>query len=174
MCNRVRGRGGCGLLGRGLCRCRRRDRQDCRRAVERCRRHRQGASSHGHRDQEADRGQTVDQLLLAGPEWRSDAGGGRQGRVGHRDGHGAAHQPGTEDGCAVVDGQYRRLPRRDRSRQQLWPFLHRSGDGCRQGAPGQGSGRRCRCGGSCRHRHIDSPWRNHLCVRRAPRSGRAG
>ena len=40
-------------------------------------------------------------------------------------------QPGAEDGRAVLDGEHCGLSRGDRGRQQLWPLLHRSGDGRR-------------------------------------------
>ena len=42
---------------------------------------------------------------------------GRQRKRCHRDrdGYGAPHQPRAENGRAVVDGKYRRLPRCDRS-----------------------------------------------------------
>ena len=76
-----------------------------------------------------------------------------EGRQRHRDGNGAAHQPRPEDGRAVVDGQYRRLPRGDRGGQQFRPLLHRPGDGRRQGAARQGAGGRRRRGRSCRDRH---------------------
>jgi NAD(P) transhydrogenase subunit alpha len=53
------------------------------------------------------------------------------------------------------------------------PLLHRPGDGGGQGAAGQGAGRRRRRRGPGRHRHLDLARRDHLCLRRAPRSGRA-
>ena len=95
------------------------------------------------------------------------------GRHRHRDGHGAAHQPRAEDGRAVVDGQHRRLPRGDRGGRQLRPLLHRPGHGGGQGAAGQGAGDRRRRRGPRGHRHGDLARRDHLCLRRAPRSGRA-
>jgi NAD(P) transhydrogenase subunit alpha len=67
-----------------------------------------------------------------------------QGRHRHRHGHGAADQPRAEDGRAVVDGQYRGLPRGDRGGQQFRPLLHRPGDRRGQGAAGQGAGGRRR------------------------------
>ena len=58
--------------------------------------------------------------------------------------------------------------------QQFRPLLHRSGDGGGQGAARQGAGRGRGRGGSCRHRHGDvSLGAIVLCLRRAPRSGRA-
>ena len=97
----------------------------------------------------------------------------REGRHRHRHGHGAAHLARPEDGRALLHGQHRRLPRRDRGRQPFRPLLHRPGHRRRQGAAGQGAGggrRRGRTGGD---RHGDQPRRHHLCLRRAPRGGRA-
>ena len=77
-------------------------------------------------------------------------GPGRDARApadhGARDGRGAAHLARAVAGRAQLDGQHRRLPRGDRGGARLRPVLHRPGDRRRQGAAGQGAGRRRRSG----------------------------
>ena len=74
---------------------------------------------------------------------------GRAARCGRchrpRDGRGAADLARPVDGRAVLDGQRRRLPRRDRGRPRVRPALHRPGHRGRQGAAGPRLRRRCRC-----------------------------
>src|SRR5207244_197912 len=91
--------------------------------------------------------------------------------AGH--GHGAAHQPGAEDGRALLDGEHRRISGGDGGGEQFRAFLHWAGDRGRQDSAGQGAGggrRRGRVGGD---RGGGVARRDRLRVRRAAGSGRA-
>ena len=116
---------------------------------------------------------SLDIVFLSRPERGASRSREEDLRHGHRDGHGAPDQPGAEDGCAVVNGQHRRLPRGHRGGQQLRALLHRTGHRRRQGAAREGARRRRGRGGACRHRHLDLARGDHLCLRRASRGGRA-
>ena len=167
------GRAEGGVLGCGLCRCRGEHRAGCGRPLCCDRRGREGAPADGGRGRPPAPGPDPDLVLLAGPERRSSGAGEDTGRHRHRHGHGAAHLARPEDGRALLHGQHRRLPRRDRGRQPLRPLLHRPGHRRRQGAAGQGAGGRRRRRRAGRDRHRDLARRHHLCLRRAARGGRA-
>ena len=88
---------------------------------------------------------------------------------GAGDGRRAAHLPGPVAGRAQLDGQHRRLPGGDRGRARLRPLLHRPGDRGRQGAAGEGAGRRRRRGRAGRDRRGQQPRRDRAGHRPGPR-----
>ena len=93
---------------------------------------------------------------------------------GAGDGRGAAHLARPVAGRAQLDGQHRRLPRRDRGGARVRPVLHRPGDRRGQGAAGQGAGRRRRRRRAGRDRRGEQPGRDRARHRPAARGRRAG
>ena len=93
---------------------------------------------------------------------------------GAGDGRRAAHLARAVARRPQLDGQHRRLPRRDRGRARVRPVLHRPGDRRRQGAAGEGArrGRGRRRPG--RHRRGRQPGRDRARDRPAPRGRRPG
>ena len=115
----------------------------------------------------AARGRHAGQLHMARAEPRSVAGArGAQG-YGARDGQRAAHLARAEARRAVVDGQYRRLSRRHRSRARVRPLFHRLDHGRRQGAAGQGVHHRRGRGRPRRDRRGIGPGRDRARQRHA-------
>ena len=119
-------------------------------------------------------GATLVSLIVAGAEPGPRRAAGRPADHGAGDGRGAAHLAGAVAGRAVLDGQHRRLPRRDRGRARVRPVLHRAGDRGGQGAAGQGAGRRRGRGRSGGDRRGGQPGRDRAGHRPAARGRRPG
>ena len=119
-------------------------------------------------------GQTLVSLLA--PALDPDLVAALVGPRGHRPGHGRgpAHLARPVPGRAELDGQHRRLPRRDRGGQRVRVVLHRPGHRRGQGPAGQGPGRRRRRRGAGGDRHGEQPGRDRARLRRPLRGRRAG